>query len=177
MHGRRRGAGRCKDSGGTQRPSDGQLDEFSSIGSERCFFIFHVTCPSEETALRVGKTPAMGKPNRARGRYPVCPTHRPALLLNYSETSLTSGSERAGCRSEELLQRLRIPAGDRTDRIGRPGACLTFSKVPPKMGQMIERVRIDSLLYCIGPLFVSNRHILNLPSDSLPQSFNDFPHG
>jgi hypothetical protein len=61
MDGCRRGAGRCKNSGGTERPAHGQFDKLSSIGGERSFFILHITCPSEETPIRVGKTPAMGK--------------------------------------------------------------------------------------------------------------------
>jgi len=81
MDGCRRGAGRCKNSGGTQRPADGQLDELSSIGSKRCFFILHVTCPSEETPIRVGKTAAMGKSNRARITYPAGLTRRRAPLF------------------------------------------------------------------------------------------------
>ena len=90
---------------------------------------------------------------------------------------VTFGAERFGIRQEKLFQRLWISPSKHTTGIGNLDTVLTFPEVLPKMGQMIERVRIDSLLYCIGPLFVSNRHILNLPSDSLPQSFNDFPHG
>src|ERR1700733_8353930 len=89
---------------------------------------------------------------------------------------VTFGAERFGIRQEKLFQRLWISPSKHTTGIGNLDTVLTFPEVLPKMGQMIERVRIDSLLYCISPLFVSDWHISNLPPDCPPQSFNDFPH-
>ena len=61
---------------------------------------------------------------------------RTAALLN-------CGAKDFGIRPEELFQRLRIPAGDLTNRIGSLAVFLTIPEVLPKMGQMIERVGID----------------------------------
>ena len=61
--------------------------------------------------------------------------------------NVTLGAERFGIRQEELLQRLRISASKHTAGIGNLVVLLIFPVVLPKMGQMIERVRIDSLFH------------------------------
>src|SRR5271169_6220107 len=95
---------------------------------------------------------------------------------NWPTTSLTTGIDEFGIRSEELLQRLRIPASDHTNGIRSLEAFPTFPEVLPKMGQMIERVRIDPLLHCFNPLLVRDGHIANRPPHRPTESFDNFPH-
>src|SRR5882762_1051622 len=91
-------------------------------------------------------------------------------------TSLTSGIDEFGIRSEELFQRLRIPASDHTNGIGSLEVLLAFPEVLPKMCQMIERMRIDPLLHCLSPLLVRDGHIANRPPYRAAESFDNFPH-
>src|SRR5207249_3608372 len=90
--------------------------------------------------------------------------------------NVTFGADRFGIRSEELFQRLWIPARDLTNSIGSLAVFLTIPEVLPKMGQMIEGVGIDSLLYCIRPLLVCDWHIANRPPDSFTKGFDNLPH-
>src|SRR5258707_14533653 len=94
----------------------------------------------------------------------------------HKATSLTCGADRFGVRSEELFQRLWIPARDLTNSIGNLAVFLTIPEVLPKMGQMIECVGIDSLLHCIRPLLVCDWHIADRPPDSFTKGFDNLPH-
>src|ERR1700678_1108718 len=89
---------------------------------------------------------------------------------------MTRGAEGFGIGAEELLQREWIPAGDRKNCAGRLVARLTLPEVLPKMGQMIERMRIDSRLYYLSPLFVCDGYITNGSAHHSTESFDDFPH-
>ena len=98
------------------------------------------------------------------------------FLRDLQTTSLTFGDDRFGIRSEEFLQRLWIPAGYHSNRITSLVAFLTFPEVLPKVGQMIERMRLDSLLHCFCPLLVRDGYISNRPPHHPPESFDDLPH-
>ncbi len=86
------------------------------------------------------------------------------------------GGERFRIGSEELLQRLWIPASDLSNAGSTLTAFLTVPKVLPKVGQMIECMRIHSLLHCFRPLLVRDRHIANRPPDSLAKRLDDLAH-
>src|ERR1700757_3350661 len=88
--------------------------------------------------------------------------------------SLTRRVDKFRIRSEKLLQGLRIPASNHTNSIGRLVVILVLAEVLPKLGQMIERVRVDSLLRGLSPLLVGYRYITNRPPDRLAQSFDEF---
>jgi hypothetical protein len=79
--------------------------------------------------------------------------------------------------SEELFQGLWIPPGNRTNCVGSLALFLTISEVSPKMAQVIEGVRIETLLYCPSPLLIRDLDIPNLPPDRFAQSRDNFPHG
>src|SRR6266567_2034243 len=96
--------------------------------------------------------------------------------IYHSIDSVFPGADRFGILPEKFLQRLRIPAGYHTNRFGSLEVFPTFPEVLPKMGQMIDRVRIDSLLHCLSPLLVGNRNISNWPPDCPAESFDNFPH-
>jgi len=107
-----------------------------------------------------------------RYRYAGHASGRPGLWFHYG----FCGAERFSIRSEELFQRLWIPAGYDTNRIRRPEAFRSFPEILPKMRQMIERVRIDSLLHCPNPLLVRNRYVADLPPYRFTKGFDNFPH-
>src|SRR5229473_4595787 len=89
---------------------------------------------------------------------------------------MTRGAEEFGIGSEKLLQRLWIPAGDRTYCAGSLVGHLTFPEGLPEMGQMIERVRIDSRPHCLSPLLVCDGYIANGPAHHPTESFDNIPH-
>src|SRR5580693_3861285 len=90
---------------------------------------------------------------------------------------LSTAGEECGILPEELLQRLWIPASEYASRIGSLIAFFTLPECLPKMGEMIERVRMEAPLHRIGPLLVRGSHISNGPSDRSPQSFGHLSHG
>ena len=81
-----------------------------------------------------------------------------------------------GIRSEKFFQCLRLSPGDYTDRIGSVKVLFTSPEVLPKMCQVIERVRIEPLFHCIGPLLVRDGDISNRAPDGSSQSFGDLFH-
>ncbi len=96
--------------------------------------------------------------------------------LSSAAAGMSFGGHRLGVRPEKFFQRLRIPARDLANRIGSLAWLLAVPEVLPEMAQMIERVRIDSLLHGVGPLFICDGHIADRPSQRSPQSLNNFPH-
>src|SRR5260370_41487284 len=88
-------------------------------------------------------------------------------------TSSTSGTDRFGICSEEFFQGLWSPACNLTNRISGPAAFLTIPKIAPKMGQMIERVRVDWVFYSLGPLLVCDCRIANRPTHNFTKSFDN----
>jgi hypothetical protein len=90
---------------------------------------------------------------------------------------LTSDGERFGIGSEELLQRLWTPAGDRTNCAGCLKVPLGSAEVLPEMGQMIERMRIEPRLYCLGLLLVGDRYIANWTPYRFAQSLDNLSGG
>lgn len=87
-----------------------------------------------------------------------------------------SSADCFGIRSEKFFQRLRISSGNYMDSSGSLEVSFTSPEVLPKMCQMIERVRIDPLLHCIGPLLVRDCHVSNWPSDYSRKSLDHLSH-
>src|SRR5271155_2641560 len=100
-----------------------------------------------------------------------------SLKPNRRVTSCTRGAEKVSIRPEKLLQGLWLPAGDCLNCAGNLVVLLTLPVVLPKMGQMIERMRIEPCFHCLSPLLVCDGYIANGPADHPTESFDNFPHG
>src|ERR1700757_2335223 len=91
-------------------------------------------------------------------------------------TSLARPAEGFGIRPEEILQPLRFPASHLTNSIGSVALFPAIPEVLPKMAQMIEGVRIDSLLHSLSPLLIRDWDITNWPTQHTSKGFDNFPH-
>ena len=90
--------------------------------------------------------------------------------------SVPSDADCFGIRSEKFFQCLRILSGNQTDGIGGLELLFASPEVLPEMCQMIDRVRVDPLLHCIGPLLVRDCDISKRPTNCPGQTLDHLPY-